>query len=68
MLTSDILRRKRLRAILSMDEINFLINGAVNGKISNAQITAFLTSSCINGLNEDETAFLTESRALLKLW
>ena len=61
MTTAELLRKKRIGSELSQDEINTIINGSVQKKLSLAQIVAFLTSSCINGLNDDETAYLTDA-------
>lgn len=59
MIPAEILKKKRLNGELSDNEINFLIEGISNGDISDYQAAAFLTSSCINGLSNRETAALT---------
>lgn len=59
MIPAEILKKKRNSFSLSEKEIQYLINGINTGSISDAQAAAFLTSSCIHGLNEDETKALT---------
>ncbi len=59
MIPATILKKKREGFELSNSEINFLINGIKSGEVSDVQITAFLTSSCINGLTDSEIASLT---------
>lgn len=61
MITSEILKKKRMGFALSRTEINFLISGLLNRSVTDYQAAAFLTSSCINGLNPEEIVALTES-------
>lgn len=59
MITSEILKKKRMGSPLSNDEINFLISGLLNRSVTDYQAAAFLTSACIHGLNPEETLALT---------
>jgi pyrimidine-nucleoside phosphorylase len=59
MIPAEILRKKRIGNKLNSEEINFLVSGMKTGEVSDLQISAFLTSSCINGLSAEETAALT---------
>jgi pyrimidine-nucleoside phosphorylase len=63
MITAEILRRKRDGAELTNEEIIFLVEGAVSGAVSEAQIGAFLMSACINKLSARETGALTFAMA-----
>lgn len=59
MITAEILRKKRIGEELSEKEVQFLVAGMRSGEVSDVQITAFLTSSCIHGLTSKETGALT---------
>jgi len=59
MIPAEILRKKRIGNKLNSEEMNFLVSGMKTGEVSDLQISAFLTSSCINGLSSEETAALT---------
>ena len=48
---------------LSADQIKWFVDGMLNGKVADFQVTAFLMSIYINGCDKDETASLT--RAML---
>jgi pyrimidine-nucleoside phosphorylase len=57
----EIIAKKRDRERLTRDEIEFLISSFTEGKIPDYQMSAFLMAVCINGMDEEETHFLTES-------
>jgi pyrimidine-nucleoside phosphorylase len=59
MITAEILRKKRIGQELSIEEIRHLVDGMKTGEVSDVQITAFLTSTCIHGLTSKETGALT---------
>lgn len=59
MITSELLKKKRLGLNLSKNEIDFIIKGLINRSVSDIQASAFLTSSCIHGLNPEEINALT---------
>ena len=56
----DIIANKKAGKALSREELEFWINGVVNGTIPDYQITAWLMAVCLKGMNFDETAILTE--------
>lgn len=57
----DIIFKKRWNKILSFSEIDFMVKGFVKGVIPNYQMSAFLMAIAINGMNTDETLYLTKS-------
>jgi len=59
--TIDIIIKKRDKLPLNENEIKHIITGAVNGSIPDYQLSSFLMAAFINGLNEEETFFLTKS-------
>jgi pyrimidine-nucleoside phosphorylase len=56
-----IIARKRDGKKLRREEIDSLISDFTLGKIPDYQMSAFLMAVCINGMDEEETHFLTES-------
>lgn len=60
----DLIDKKKHNGVHSKKEINFLIDSLMDGSASDYQISAWLMAVYFNGMNEDETAFLTE--ALIK--
>lgn len=56
----DLIRRKRDSGELSRDEIEFLVSGYTRGEIPDYQMAAWLMAVWIRGLNQPETAALTE--------
>lgn len=59
----DLIIKKRDKQELSKEEIDFFINGVIDGTIPDYQISAMLMSICINSLSKEETANLTMSMA-----
>lgn len=57
----SIIEKKKDKKTLTCDEINYAVNGYVMGIISDAQMSSLLMAICINGMNMDETYFLTKS-------
>ncbi|MGB3346768.1 MAG: pyrimidine-nucleoside phosphorylase [Candidatus Humimicrobiia bacterium] len=57
----DIIFKKRWNKILSSFEIDFMVKGFVKGVIPNYQMSAFLMAIAINGMNTNETLYLTKS-------
>ena len=55
----DIILKKKRNIILSKEEIEFVVNGYTNGNIPDYQMSAFLMAVCFNGMNEEETFYLT---------
>lgn len=59
----DILDCKRHGIEHTREQLQFLINGYVSGKIPDYQMSAWLMAVCCNGMTERETAYLTEIMA-----
>ncbi len=55
----EIIIKKRNGQTLTQDEIKFFINGFLDGKIPDYQMSAFLMAIYFNGMNSDETVALT---------
>ena len=56
----DVIKKKRDGGALSAAEIDFFIKGYVKGEIPDYQASALLMAICLQGMNEEETAILTE--------
>ena len=59
MLPQEIIRKKRNKQILSIDEINEFILGVTDGSIVDAQIASLTMAIFLNGMTKEETAALT---------
>lgn len=57
----SIIRKKRDGDILTQDEIRYLIDAYTADKVPDYQFSAFLMAVFLNGLNDEESAALTES-------
>ncbi|TPE57737.1 thymidine phosphorylase [[Mycoplasma] falconis] len=57
----DIINKKVDNQKLSKEEISFFINGYVNNEIPDYQASAMLMAIRLNGLSDEETAYLTDS-------
>lgn len=57
----EIISLKRDRKKLSQDQIQWFVNGLVNGKIADFQAAALLMAIYINGCDKAETSYLTRS-------
>ncbi|WP_369085934.1 thymidine phosphorylase [Metamycoplasma spumans] len=57
----DIISKKVENIKLSKQEIDFFINGYVSGEIHDYQASALLMAIRINGLSDEETAYLTNA-------
>ncbi len=55
----DIIAKKRDGYTLEKEEIDFFIDGYINGNIPDYQVSALLMAIYFNGMNNDETAYLT---------
>lgn len=60
---ADIITKKRNGMALSKKEIHYFIEGYTNGTIPDYQASALLMAIYFKGMNEEETANLTESMA-----
>lgn len=56
----DIIEKKKQGYTLTKEEIEFFINGYMEGFIEDYQMSAWLMAVCFQGLSFDETAYLTE--------
>ena len=57
----DIINKKRNKLELSKEEIQFFINGVIDGSIKDYQISSLLMAITINGMSDEETINLTDS-------
>ncbi|MCK4523828.1 thymidine phosphorylase, partial [candidate division WOR-3 bacterium] len=57
----DIIKKKRDGKNIRKEDFEFIINGYVNNKIPDYQVSSFLMACFINGLSKKETYFLTET-------
>lgn len=58
---TKIIEKKKDNKELNKDEITYAVNAYVMGIISDAQMSSLLMAICINGMNLDETYFLTKA-------
>ncbi len=56
----DIINKKRLGQELTVNELETIFNGYLDGKVADYQMSAFLMAVCINGMTDDETFALTK--------
>ena len=56
----DIINKKRLNKELTREEIEFAINGYLDGSVKDYQMSSLLMAIVINGMNERETIDLTD--------
>ena len=59
----DLIEKKKQGKTHSKEEINFIIKSMMDGTACEAQISSWLMAVCFCGLNESETAWLTEALA-----
>lgn len=59
--TYQILYKKREGQSLTKEEIKWLVDGFTAGTVADYQMSAFLMAVCTRGMNEDETAALTDA-------
>lgn len=59
--TIEIITKKRDNKTLSQEEICHIVTGAVDGSIPDYQLSAFLMAVFLNGLDYNETFFLTKA-------
>jgi len=57
----EIIRKKREKKNLTEQEIGYIISKYTEGSLPDYQMSAFLMASYLNGLNKNETAFLTKA-------
>nr|WP_307989982.1 pyrimidine-nucleoside phosphorylase [uncultured Niameybacter sp.] len=59
----DIIEKKKLGGILSQEEIKFVVQGYTEGTLPDYQVSALLMAIYFQGMNDEETATLTECMA-----
>ena len=59
----DIIMKKRNGGVLTEEELRFAVNGYVSGEIPDYQISALLMAVWFQGMNDTETAVLTDAMA-----
>ncbi|MBC8547101.1 pyrimidine-nucleoside phosphorylase [Clostridiaceae bacterium NSJ-31] len=59
----DIIMAKRLGQVLTDEQIRFAVEGFTRGCIPDYQMSALLMAICFQGMNEHETAYLTDCMA-----
>lgn len=57
----EIIQKKRDRHALCQEEIQFLIRHYVDGTIADYQMAAWLMAVYLNGMNDEETSWLTDA-------
>ena len=56
----DIIVKKKNKEILTKEEIEYAINGYLKGEIKDYQMSSLLMAIVLNGMNFDETFYLTD--------
>lgn len=59
----DIIEKKKYGKVLTKDEISFVIKGYTDGSIPDYQMSALLMAIYFQGMNNEETALLTQCMA-----
>jgi len=57
----EIIEKKKNNLILSKEEIDFFISGMLKGEIADYQVSSLLMAIVLNGMNEEETFYLTDA-------
>jgi len=57
----EIINKKKNNEVLSNEEINYVINGFMNGEIKDYQMSSLLMTICFNGMNMEEIYFLVDA-------
>ncbi len=60
MFMPDIIIKKKNGDKLTAEEISFFVNGYVEGKIPDYQVSALLMAICFQGMDKEETSILTD--------
>ena len=59
----DIIEKKRNKKVLTKEEIEFVITGLVDGSIPDYQMSSLIMAIYLNGMNDREITYLTDSMA-----
>lgn len=57
----ELIEKKKHKDILTKEEIDFIINGYVDGDIKDYQMSALLMAICLNGMTDEEVFYLTNA-------
>ena len=57
----DLIQKKKEGKKHTQEEIKFLVENYTNGNIEDYQMSAWLMAVCFKGLDDEETAYLTQS-------
>ena len=60
MIVTELIEKKRDRGEMTREELEFLVNGLVEGSVQDCQMSAWMMAVCINGMTEREISDLTE--------
>jgi len=60
---TDLINKKKKGEALSAEEISFFVHGLCTGEIPDYQTSALCMAICFQGMNDEETARLTEAMA-----
>lgn len=60
----DLILKKKNNHRISESEFDFFIKGVLDNSIKDYQISAFMMAICFNGLNDDESFYLTKAMTL----
>lgn len=56
----DIILKKKNKEVLTKEEIEFVVNGYLDGTVLDYQMSSFLMAVVLNGMDLDETYYLTD--------
>ena len=56
----DIINKKRLKGILTREELEYAFNGYLEGIVKDYQMSSLLMAICINGMDDEEIFVLTD--------
>ena len=56
----DIIIKKKNKEKLTYNEIAYMVNGYIDGSVANYQMSSLLMAICLNGMDFDETYYLTD--------
>ncbi len=57
----NIIEKKKRREVLSEEEIKYVVNGFLSKEILDSQMSSLLMAIYFNGMNEEETYYLTDT-------
>jgi pyrimidine-nucleoside phosphorylase len=60
MIVTELIEKKRFCGEMTREELQFLIDGVVDGSVQDCQMSAWMMAVCINGMSEREISDLTD--------